>query len=135
MCVFCCASFVNNISANADALKKIGGYGQGSHIQAKDPEEVSHMLFGTGSKLAGLFATHPPLLERIQALDPQFERSDFPSVDTRRESQRIREEAAGISQFSAPVAAPAGADRRDLRACRASGSGDWEGLETVTMAM
>ena len=37
------------------------------HIAA-DPEEVSHMLFGTGSKLSGLFATHPPLEERIAAL-------------------------------------------------------------------
>ena len=46
----------------ANALKKIGGYAHGSNIEAADPEEVSHMLFGSGSKLSGLFATHPPLV-------------------------------------------------------------------------
>ena len=30
------------------------------------------MLFGDGVGFSGLFATHPPLLERIQALEPQF---------------------------------------------------------------
>ncbi len=67
----------------ANALKKIGGYSAGSTISATDPEEVSHMLFGSGAKLAGFFATHPPLLDRIQALDPNFRSSDFPRVDPR----------------------------------------------------
>ena len=30
------------------------------------------MLFGDGVGFSGLFATHPPLLKRIQALEPQF---------------------------------------------------------------
>ena len=30
------------------------------------------MLFGDGVGFSGLFATHPPLLARIQALEPQF---------------------------------------------------------------
>ena len=30
------------------------------------------MLFGEGLSLSGLFATHPPLLKRIQALEPHF---------------------------------------------------------------
>jgi len=67
----------------ANALKKIGGYSAGSAIVASDPEEVSHMLFGSGSKLVGLFATHPPLVSRIQALDPSFREADFPPVDRR----------------------------------------------------
>ena len=65
----------------ANALKKIGGYSQSSYLQATDPEEVSHMLFGTGSSLIGLFATHPPLTERIRALDPNFDENDYPQVD------------------------------------------------------
>ena len=32
------------------------------------------MLFGDGVGFSGLFATHPPLLDRIQALEPQFTR-------------------------------------------------------------
>ncbi len=75
--------FTRQSSGIANALKKIGGYSAGSLIKSADPEEVSHMLFGTGAKFSGLFATHPPLVERIQALDPSFQESDFPRVDPR----------------------------------------------------
>ncbi len=75
--------FTRQTDGIANALKKIGGYREGSLITSADPEEVSHMLFGTGAKFSGLFATHPPLLERIQALDPHFKASDFPRVDRR----------------------------------------------------
>ncbi len=75
--------FTRQTDGIANALKKIGGYSAGSLIKATDPEEVSHMLFGTGAKLSGLFATHPPLTERIQALDPNFRDSDYPAVDAR----------------------------------------------------
>ncbi|GAA5004886.1 M48 family metallopeptidase [Pseudoluteimonas lycopersici] len=57
----------------AGALKKIGGLAEGATLNdGGNAEEVSHMLFGEGLKLSGLFATHPPLLMRIQALEPQF---------------------------------------------------------------
>ncbi len=81
----------------ASAVKKIGGYSEGSKISATDPEEVSHMLFGSGTSLLGMFATHPPLVHRIQALDPGFKESDFPRVDPR---QR-RVETAHESQHAA----------------------------------
>ncbi|MBT8111900.1 MAG: M48 family metallopeptidase [Gammaproteobacteria bacterium] len=75
--------FTRQTAGIANALKKIGGYSAGSRITSADPEEVSHMLFGEGGKFSGLFATHPPLVERIQALDPSFRESDFPRVDPR----------------------------------------------------
>ncbi|MDH3578211.1 MAG: M48 family metallopeptidase [Gammaproteobacteria bacterium] len=75
--------FTRQTAGIANALKKIGGYSAGSLITSADPEEVSHMLFGEGGKFWGLFATHPPLVERIQALDPSFKASDFPKVDPR----------------------------------------------------
>ena len=75
--------FTRQTSGLANALKKIGGYDAGSHFQSADPEEVSHMLFGTGSKLSGMFATHPPLTERIRALDPSFKEGDYPAVTLR----------------------------------------------------
>ncbi|MEP6634397.1 MAG: M48 family metallopeptidase, partial [Luteimonas sp.] len=57
----------------AGALKKIAGIGEGSRLTDRsDAEEVSHMLFGDGIGFSGLFATHPPILERIRALEPQF---------------------------------------------------------------
>jgi len=73
--------FTRQSSGIANALKKIGGYSEASYLQAADPEEISHMLFGSGSRLFGLFATHPPLTERIKALDPAFEEQDYPQVD------------------------------------------------------
>ena len=75
--------FTRQTRGIANALKKIGGYAQGSLIQASDAEEVSHMLFGTGLKLSRLFATHPPLTARIQALEPGFSDRDYPRLDPR----------------------------------------------------
>jgi Zn-dependent protease with chaperone function len=76
--------FTRQTDGIANALKKIGGYSEGSNISATDPEEVSHMLFGSGAKFSGMFATHPPLVERIQALEPSFKDTDFPRVDFHR---------------------------------------------------
>jgi Zn-dependent protease with chaperone function len=65
--------FTRQTQGLAGALKKIGGVGEGSKLNNRgDAEEVSHMLFGDGIGFSGLFATHPPLLKRIQALEPQF---------------------------------------------------------------
>jgi len=82
--------FTRQTTGIANALKKIGGYSEGSLITAADPEEVAHMLFGTGRRLRGAFATHPPLTERILALDPSFKPSDYPDIDAR-ERNRVSE--------------------------------------------
>jgi Zn-dependent protease with chaperone function len=64
--------FTRQSDGLAGALKKIGGLANGSKLAAAETEEVSHMLFGDGIGYSSLFATHPPLLERIQALDKHF---------------------------------------------------------------
>ena len=65
--------FTRQTAGLAGALKKIGGLHDGSRLAERaEAEEVSHMLFGDGTGLRGLFATHPPLLQRIQALEPSF---------------------------------------------------------------
>lgn len=65
--------FTRQTAGIAGALKKIGGLDAGSRLaHREDAEEVSHMLFGDGTGLSGLFATHPPLIKRIQALEPGF---------------------------------------------------------------
>src|SRR5690606_16575008 len=64
--------FTRQTSGIAGALKKIAGIQEGSKLQTADGEEVSHMLFGDGVGYSSLFATHPPLLARIKALDPAF---------------------------------------------------------------
>jgi Zn-dependent protease with chaperone function len=92
--------FTRQTNGIAGALKKIGGYNKSSHITAADPEEVSHMLFGTGARLSGLFATHPPLHERIQALDPSFRAGDMQQIDAHEVAQSIREEASAVSNLA-----------------------------------
>jgi len=101
--------FTRQAEGIAGALKKIGGYSEGSKISATDPEQVSHMLFGSGASLMGLFATHPPLLDRIHALDANFKESDFPRVDPRKQHIGIAIEpqqaafAGNISSHSPPL--------------------------------
>jgi Zn-dependent protease with chaperone function len=62
------------------ALVKIGGLDLGSRLQSVRVDEVAHMLFASG--MSRLFATHPPLIERIRALDPSFKESEFAQVDS-----------------------------------------------------
>jgi Zn-dependent protease with chaperone function len=65
--------FTRQTSGLAGALKKIGGVDEGSKLNHRgDAEEISHMLFGDGVGLRSWFATHPPLVERIRALEPGF---------------------------------------------------------------
>jgi Zn-dependent protease with chaperone function len=57
----------------AGALKKIAGLGQGSRMQTARAEEISHMLFASGMRFfSGWMATHPPIEDRIRALEPGF---------------------------------------------------------------
>ena len=42
-----------------------------------DTDEVSHMLFATGASFSSLLATHPPLIQRIKALEPNFDESEI----------------------------------------------------------
>ncbi len=62
--------FTRNTQGLKGALLKIAALEEGSKFVAADAEEVAHMLFAPG--MDRVFATHPPLLERIRELDPQF---------------------------------------------------------------
>jgi len=96
--------FTRQTEGLANALKKIGGYSDKSYIQNVDPEEVSHMLFAGGvARLTSLFATHPPLIERINALDPNFDESEYPEINLQTRDQAASSEA--IAGFSAAASA------------------------------
>ena len=73
--------FTRNPGGISGALKKIGGYAPGARINSVDASEISHMLFGEGlsAGFTGLFATHPPLKERILKIEPSW-RGQFPKV-------------------------------------------------------
>jgi Zn-dependent protease with chaperone function len=66
--------FTRQTTGLVGALKKIAGLPDGSKLSdAHGEKQINHMLFGEGRpNLAGLYATHPPLPERIAALDPTF---------------------------------------------------------------
>ncbi|GAA0718541.1 M48 family metallopeptidase [Dokdonella soli] len=74
--------FTRQTEGIAGALKKIGGLAEGSKLASSDKEEVAHMLFGDGVGYSALFATHPPLDERIRRLDPSFHTEQFAAIAT-----------------------------------------------------
>ena len=67
--------FTREPTGLANALKKIAVHSQGSYLAA-DSEEISHMLFGEGDRpmmfSSKLFSTHPPIMNRIQRIEPHF---------------------------------------------------------------
>ncbi len=67
--------FTRNPDGIVGALKKIGGFAGGSTLEAPNAEIASHSYFGPGLKAlsAHMFATHPPLGDRIRRIDPQWQ--------------------------------------------------------------
>ncbi|MCL4790895.1 MAG: M48 family metallopeptidase [Gammaproteobacteria bacterium] len=66
--------FTRDTTGLRDALLKIGSV-RGSRVRHPEAEEVAHMLFAPG--MTRWFATHPPLLARIRALDPGIDPAQF----------------------------------------------------------
>ncbi len=69
--------FTRQTDGIAGALKKIAVLGEGSELQVANKQEVAHMLFGEAGKFNALFATHPPLVDRIRALEPGFREEEL----------------------------------------------------------
>ncbi|WP_208020786.1 M48 family metallopeptidase [Verrucosispora sioxanthis] len=66
----------------AGALKKIGGLSDGSELKSPKRDEVGHMLFGEAARTSW-FATHPPLADRIRALEPSFDPAELQQLSRR----------------------------------------------------
>lgn len=71
--------FTRNPAGIVGALKKIGGYAIGSVLHSSKSAEIEHFFFAQGfrSMFGGLWATHPPLAERIRAIDAGFDGKFF----------------------------------------------------------
>ena len=72
--------FTRNPAGIGGALTKIGAYAIGSGIVSDNAVQFRHFFFAqafTGS--FSLFATHPPLDQRIRTVDPQWD-GTFPAV-------------------------------------------------------
>jgi len=74
--------FTRNPSGLSGALQKIGGYGFGSWLLSEHAPDAGHLFFGSGTPrpFFTLLDTHPPLEERIRAIDPTWD-GKFPRVD------------------------------------------------------
>jgi Zn-dependent protease with chaperone function len=64
--------FTRNPAGLSSALQKIGGVG--SKVDSAHAEETNHMFFenGLNKPLLGMMATHPPLEQRIRAIEPTW---------------------------------------------------------------
>lgn len=69
--------FTRNPDGIGGALKKIGALAEGSHVNEPHAPEISHMFFSTA--VPQLFATHPPLADRIRRVDPNWD-GKFPKI-------------------------------------------------------
>jgi Zn-dependent protease with chaperone function len=92
--------FTRQTDGIAGALKKIGGYEARSYFRAADPEEVSHMLIARGARFTSLFATHPPLTERIRKLEPGFDDSQYPDIRLRDREPASSDDAGMASSLA-----------------------------------
>ena len=77
--------FTRNPTGLTGALLKIAGTHSGSRLVTPEAEEVAHMLFAAG--LPRLFATHPPIEERLKALDLRQE-GNLPALPPRPRATR-----------------------------------------------
>ncbi len=102
--------FTRNPAGLAGALKKIGGLAAGSRLNTPRAEEASHLFFSNGLRESwlALFSTHPPLVERIRALDSQFD-GRFPPVVAGAPPEAVAPPRRGLREVLPPPWAPAGA--------------------------
>jgi Zn-dependent protease with chaperone function len=126
--------FTRNPDGLTGALKKIGGLGRRGVIGAARAEEASHMYFGDGMRPRwfGFLATHPPLIKRIQRIDPAFD-GKFPAVSLTRvlresrvtELYRVQGEGKPVDfQKLAAIIGPAAAAQEMLYANAARPPGE-----------
>ncbi|HEY6893625.1 MAG TPA: M48 family metallopeptidase [Rhodanobacteraceae bacterium] len=110
--------FTRQTSGIAGALKKLGALAEGSKLSSSNTEEVAHMLFGDGVGYSALFATHPPLKERIVRLDPAFKGEELDAIAAAWSQPVLVGEGDGDADVSISGFAPASATARAPRAPR-----------------
>ncbi|MCI0335654.1 MAG: M48 family metallopeptidase [Planctomycetes bacterium] len=86
--------FTRNPEGIAGALKRIGAAVFGSKLANPRAAEASHMYFAEG--ISGLFATHPPLEERIRRLDPAWNGEYPPALPAGAVAERGVGETSGF---------------------------------------
>ena len=103
--------FTRDPDSIGGALKKIAVHADTSYLMV-DSEEVGHMLFGSGQAMR-MFATHPPIMRRIQRIEPSFTRSrllEFGTQMRKEAERRDRAEQARAEKEAARKAREGGFD-------------------------
>jgi Zn-dependent protease with chaperone function len=93
--------FTRNPEGISSALQKIGGHHSHSQLTHPNTEQFSHLFFGNAltSSFFKLFATHPPLAERIRRIKPNWDES-FSSSSLNPEPHKNHKDS--VSSFSQP---------------------------------
>ncbi len=95
--------FTRNPRGLSGALIKIGSLLHGSRIHSPHAQEICHMFIGSAFRSA--FATHPPLRDRIQRLEPDY-RSRIQQVLEKKPAVIAPKPAKeAVSAASAPITA------------------------------
>lgn len=89
--------FTRNPHGIGDALKRIGGNSEQGKLASHAAPEFSHMYFAEGVSgfFGSMFATHPPLEERIRRVEPNWDGQWLKPVSR---AARAQERAAGHRQ-------------------------------------
>ena len=105
--------FTRNPRGITGALGKIGGFALGSRVNTNKATGIGHFFFAQGfkSNFGGAWATHPPLEQRIRAIDPQWDGKFFEPpevVDVSQESFQTKgfAQAPGTSYAVPPQIDP-----------------------------
>lgn len=94
--------FTRNPDSLASLLRKIDELPEHGHLTCPNAEEASHLYFANGIRTAGIYATHPPIAERIKRLDPA-------NATTPAEIRERVSATAAAAKSTAPGSAAAGA--------------------------
>ena len=109
--------FTRNPLGLSNALQKIGALG--SRLESAHAADACHMFFGNGmgDSFMGIFATHPPLEERIRAIDPGWDGKlpRLADVPILREGPAARAPFAGVSPLAPSARAMSPAPQTTVR--------------------
>ena len=133
--------FTRNADGIGGALRKIGGLTQpgepGSRIEHPHAETLSHLFLGAAkpSFVAGLFATHPPLAERIRRIYgrdlPMLPANELPLAEALggvASAAAAAPTGAGVPEVASPLAALVGEPGRSEELAATIGTASVDGL-------
>jgi len=130
--------FTRNPEGIAGALDQIRVASTGARIDNRHAEELSHMFFGPSVKvwISSVFATHPPLDQRIARVDPRFDAESYrrsrtapervapPAEGAPRDEARRRQAARWAMTHAVLTGLPAGRRLGDLSAAWKRSAGE-----------